>query len=147
MSRNEKASSDNLNTIGNVGANARVVQGNAISISWVEKNAHQVTNASLTEQFATLFERIARDGALDEDTKELAREKAKAVADGVEYAGSYPSRLRRALADAKLLVSSKAEWVTKNLGEILRGEAAQKTIGTITEAATKATIEATIESF
>jgi hypothetical protein len=49
-------------------------------------------------------------------------------------------RLRRALLDAKLWFGSAASWVGKALGDILKSEAAQKTIGTVTEATTKAAI-------
>jgi hypothetical protein len=48
--------------------------------------------------------------------------------------------LRQALLDAKVWFGSTASWIGHALGEILKSEAAQKTIGTVTEAATKAAI-------
>ena len=48
---------------------------------------------------------------------------------------------RRALLDAKSWFGSAASWVGNALGDILKSEAAQKTIGTVTEASTRATID------
>jgi len=48
---------------------------------------------------------------------------------------------RRALLDAKSWFGNTASWVGNALGDILKSEAAQKTISTVTEAATKAAID------
>jgi hypothetical protein len=124
--------------MGNVGPGARVAQGE--NISWVEGVAGLPGGESLTQQFAALLERIAKDASLDEDTRTLAQNKTKAVAEGLAKAQESPGMLRRALLDAKSWFGSTASWVGNALGDILKSEAAQKTIGTVTEAATKATI-------
>lgn len=123
--------------MGNVGPGARVAQGE--NISWAEGVASLPGGDSLTQQFHALLERIAKDTSLDEDTRALALDKTKAVAEGLA-AQESPGTLRRALLDAKSWFGSTAPWVGNALGDILKSEAAQKTIGTVTEAATKATI-------
>jgi hypothetical protein len=97
--------------------------------------------ASLKRQFSVLLERIAKDGLLDEDTRALAEQKTEAIAEGLGKVMDDPGPLRRALIDAKSWFVSAAKWVGKSVGDILKGEAAQKTIGTVTEAATKAAID------
>jgi hypothetical protein len=125
--------------IGNVGAGARVAQGE--NISWVEGVAGLPGGESLTQQFAALLDRIAQDRSLDEDSRALAQDKTQAVAEGLAKAGEAPGVLRRALMDAKSWFGSTASWVGAALVEILKSEAAQKTLGTVTEAATKAAID------
>jgi hypothetical protein len=129
--------------MGDVGAGARVAQGE--HISWVEGIAGLPDGKSLTQQFDALLERIAQDGSLDEDTRALAQDKTKAVADGLAKVEESPGILRRALLDAKSWFGSTASWVGNALGDILKSEAAQKTVGTITEATTKAAIEAFVK--
>jgi hypothetical protein len=124
--------------IGNVGSDARVAQGE--HISWVEAIAGLPGGESLTQQFDALLERIAQDGSLDEDTRALAQDKTKAVAEGLAKVEETPGIFRRALLDAKLWFGSTASWVGTALGDILKSEAAQKTIGTVTESTTKAAI-------
>ena len=124
--------------MGDVGAGARVAQGE--NISWVEGVARLPGGESLTRQFDTLLKRIAEDSSLDEDTRALAQDKTKAVAEGIAKVQESPSMLRRALLDAKLWCGSAASWVGGALGDILKSEAAQKTLGTVTEAATKAAV-------
>jgi hypothetical protein len=125
--------------MGNVGAGARVAQGE--NISWQEGVAALPGGESLAQQFNALLERIKQDGSLDEDTRALAQEKTKAVAEGLSKAQESPSKLRLALLDAKAFFGSTLSWVGKALGDILKSEAAQKTIGTVTEAATRAVID------
>jgi hypothetical protein len=124
--------------MGNVGAGARVAQGE--NISWVEGVSALPDGDSLKRQFSDLLERIASDKSLDDDSRTLAEQKATAVAEGLAKAKDDPGPLRQALIDAKLWFGSTAKWVGNSLGDILRTEAAQKTIGTVTEAATKAAI-------
>ena len=124
--------------IGDVGAGARVAQGE--NISWVEGITSLPDGDSLTRQFAALLDKIAADTSLDEDTRELAQDKTKAVAEGLAKVQEQPGALRRALLDAKSWFGSAASWVGGALGDILKSEAAQKTLGTVTEAATKAAI-------
>jgi hypothetical protein len=125
--------------MGDVGAGARVAQGE--HISWVEGIAGPPDGASLTQQFDALLERIAQDGSLDEDTRALAQDKTKAVAEGLAKVEESPGILRRALLDAKSWFGSTTSWVGNALGDILKSEAAQKTIGTVTEATSKAAID------
>ena len=124
--------------IGDVGAGARVAQGE--NISWVEGVASLPGGESLAQQFTALLERIAKDAVLDEDTRELAQDKIKAVAEGLAKVQEAPGILRRALLDAKSWFRSATSWVGTALGDILKTEPAQKTIGTVTEATTKAAI-------
>ena len=124
--------------MGNIGAGARVAQGE--NISWVEGMASLPDGESLTRQFDALLKRIAADGSLDEDTRALAQDKTKAVAEGIAKVRESPGTLRRALLDAKSWFGTSASWVGNALGEILKSEAAQKTLRTVTETATKAAI-------
>lgn len=133
-----KAAAERMYHMGNVGPGARVAQGE--NISWVEGVAALPGGESLAQQFNALLERINKDASLDEDTRALAEAKTTAVAEGLAKAQESPGMLRRALIDAKSWFGSTASWVGKALGDILQSEPAQKTIGTITEAATKATI-------
>ncbi|WP_321947203.1 hypothetical protein [Paraburkholderia sp. J10-1] len=129
--------------MGDVGAGARVAQGE--NISWVEGVARLPEGETLTRQFASLLERIDTDTSLDEDTRALAKDKTAAVAEGLAKAKESPSVLRRALIDARSWFGSTASWVGNALGDILKSEAAQKTIGTVSEAATKAAIESFVK--
>jgi hypothetical protein len=124
--------------IGDVGAGARIAQGE--NISWVEGIPSLPDGEALKRQFDALLARIAKDSSLDEDSRELAKAKTEAVAKGLVAAKASPDVLRRALLDAKSWFSSAASWVGRALGDILKSEAAQKTLGTVTEAATKAAI-------
>lgn len=124
--------------MGNVGAGARVAQGE--NISWFEGVASLPSGESLIRQFNSLLKRIAEDASLDEDTRALALDKTKAVAEGIAKVQELPTTLRRALLDAKSWFGATASWVGGALGEIVKSEAAQKTLGTVTEAATKAAI-------
>jgi hypothetical protein len=124
--------------IGNVGAGARIAQGE--NISWVEGVSGLPDGQALKQQFDTLLERIAKDPSLDEDTRELARAKTEAIAEGLAGAQASPGALRRALLDAKSWFGGAASWVGHELGGILKSEAAQNTLSTVTEAATRAAI-------
>jgi hypothetical protein len=124
--------------IGNVGAGARIAQGK--NISWVEGVARLPDGETLKQQFDELLERIAKDPSLDEDARELARAKTGAIAEGLIVTQASPGVLRRALLDAKSWFSGATSWVGLALGDILKSDAAQKTLGAVTEAATKAAI-------
>ena len=129
--------------MGDIGAGARVAQGE--HISWVEGVAGLPGGESLAQQFTALLERIAQDASLDEDTRALAQDKTKAVAEGLAKVEQSPGILRRALLDAKSWFGNTASWVGNTLGNILKSEAAQKTIGTVTEATTKAAIDSFVK--
>ncbi len=138
MHNEPKPTAERLYHVGNVGAGARVVQGE--NISWVEGVAGLPDGESLAQQFNALLQRIAQDPSLDEDTRELAGDKTKAVAEGLVKAQEAPGTLRRALLDARSWFDNTASWIGGALGDILKSEAAQKTIGTVTEAGAKAAI-------
>jgi hypothetical protein len=129
--------------MGDVGAGARVAQGE--NISWIEGVASLQGGESLAQQFTALVERIAQDASLDEHTRALAQNKTKAVAEGLTQVEKSPSILRLALLDAKSWFGSAASWVGTALGDILKSEAGQKTVGTVTEATTKAAIDSFLE--
>jgi hypothetical protein len=129
--------------MGDVGAGARVAQGE--NISWVEGVASLPGGESLAQQFTALLERIAQDASLDEDARALAQNKTKAVAEGLIQVEKSPSILRLALLDAKSWFGRAASWVGTALGDILKSEAAQKTISTVTEATTKAAIDSFVK--
>jgi hypothetical protein len=138
MSDEQKPAWSRSYQIGNVGASARVAQGE--NISWVEGVARLPDGESLARQFAALLNRIDEDLSLDEDTRALAQDKTKAIVEGLTMAQESPTMLRRALLDAKSWFGGRASWVGGALMDILKSEEAQKTIGTVTEAATKAAI-------
>jgi hypothetical protein len=125
--------------IGDVGAGARVAQG--VNISWVEGIGRLPEGESLKEQFGALLARIAQDTSLDEDSREIAVAKSSAIAEGLVKAHESPGVLRRALLDAKSWFGTTTKWIGSALADIIKSEAAQKTIGTVTEATTKAAID------
>jgi hypothetical protein len=125
--------------MGNVGPGARVAQGE--NISWIEGVASLPGGVSLAQQFTALLERIAQDQSLDEDTRAIAQDKTKAVAEGLAKAQESPGALRRALIDAKSWFGNTATWVGKALGDILRSEPAQKALGAVAEGVTKAAVD------
>ena len=133
-----KSSSGRSYVMGNLGAGASAIQGdNNILLHGLD---NLPDGAALSQQFNALLERIAKDDSLDEDTRTLAQDKTKAIAEGLAKASQSPGVLRRALVDAKSWFGGTASWIGGALGDILKSEAAQKTIGTVTEAATKAAI-------
>ena len=134
----ERPAAERSYQIGDVGAGARVAPGE--NISWVEGVSGLPDGEALKRQFSALLERIAEDGSLDEDTRALAEQKSKAIAEGLAKVKDDPGLLRRALIDAKSWFGSSTKWVGTALGDVLKSEAAQKTIGTVTEATTKAAI-------
>jgi hypothetical protein len=129
--------------IGDVGSGARVAQGEGIS--WIEGVTNLPDGDALKRQFDDLLKRISQDTSLDDDTRTLAQDKTKAIAEGLAKALESPGLLRRALLDGKSWFGSTASWAGNALGDILKSEAAQKTIGTVTEATTKAAIASFIE--
>ena len=95
----------------------------------------------LSAEADELFRRVRRDVAtLLFGQSGLAQDKTKAIAEGLAKVEESPGMLWRALLDAKSRFGSTASWVDNALGDILKSEAAQKTLGTVTEAATKAAI-------
>jgi len=79
MPDDTKSSAERSYQIGNVGAGARVAQGE--NIIWQEAIAALPDGESLRQQFNALLERINQDTSVDEDTRVLATDKTKAVAE------------------------------------------------------------------
>src|SRR5438128_1865603 len=132
-------SGSKIYTIGDVGAGAQVAQGEHIQQM---KNALAGVPGSdvLEQQFAALMKQIAQRPDLDAETRDMALEKTKAVAEGLANAKESPSGLSRALRDAKAFLTSSVKGAWEGLSEILKSEAAQKTISAIAEGTTKAAI-------
>ena len=120
------------------GARARVAKGG--NISWVKGVAGLPGRPARRQQFAALLERIAEVTSLDEDTRELAKEKTWAMAKDAVKAQGSPGALRCPMLDAKSWFCGAASWIGQALGDILESEAAQKTTGMVTQAGTKAAI-------
>jgi len=138
MSDGPKPVAERSYRIGDVGAGARVAQGE--NISWIEGIAGMPGGGSLAQQFTALLDRIVQDRSLDEDTRALAQDKTKTVAEGLSRAQEKPGRFRRAVLDAKSWFGGTASWVGSALGDIPKSEAAQKTLGAVTEATITALI-------
>jgi hypothetical protein len=139
MADEPKSAAGRSYKIGDVGAGARVAQGE--NISWVEGIAGLPDGEALKRQLELLLKQIGEDASLDEDTRVLAQDKTRAIAEGLAKAQEAPDKLRLALRDAKSWFGSEASWVGTSLGNILKSEAAQETIGTVTEASSKAAID------
>lgn len=128
-------------TIGDVGANARIQQGK--NLTWTEAVSTLPDN-TLKQQFEKLFEKILQDPTLNEDDRYLSIKKTEAIVKGLTNAPNSPKDLHHALIDGKNWFTNKASWVWSELSDVLRSDAAQKTIGTITESAVKGAIQAFI---
>jgi hypothetical protein len=142
MSDQTPASGGKSYHIGDVGANARVAQGE--NIQWIEAPANMPELQEVVRQFNLLVEKISADPNLDEDTKTLTVEKTKAVAQAVTRANEEPNKLKIALQDAKGWMIATASYTWDGLNTILKSEAVQKTVGTITDTAVKSAIKAII---
>ena len=128
-------------TMGDVGSGAQVAQGE--HIQQVKNALAGVPDSDVLErQFATLMKHIAQLPDVDAETRELALEKTKAVAQGLANAKESPNGLSRALRDAKAFLTSSVKGAWERLSDILKSEAAQKTISAIAEGTTKAAIAA-----
>ena len=140
---NEIPSGSKIYTIGDVGAGAQIAQG-----EYIQQVKNVLTGLPdsdvLEQQFTKLMERIAQASDLDDETRDLALEKTKAVAEGLASAKESPHRLSRALRDAKGFLTSSVKGAWEGLCEILNSEAAQKTISAIAEGTTRGAIAAII---
>ena len=125
--------------VSNIGEGARVQVGE--NLSWYETSlASTPSGATLEQQFQALAKELATHPDLDEDRRALAVKKTNAVAEGLAHAKESPGGLKEALIDAKDFFGRSATWAWAEMSRILQSEAAQKTIGTITDAATRAAI-------
>jgi hypothetical protein len=134
-------SGSKIYTVGDVDAGAMVAQGEYIN---QVKNALAGVPESdvLERQFAEFMKQIRQRPDLDDETRDLALEKTKAVAEGLANAKQSPNGLSRALRDAKAFLTSSVKGAWEGLCKILNSEAAQKTISSIAEGTTKGAITA-----
>ena len=140
---NHVPSGSKIYTVGDVGAGAQVAQGE--HIQQVKNALAGVPDSDVLEQqFAALMKQISQRADLDAETRDLALEKTKAVAEGLANSEESPNGLSRALRDAKAFLTSSVKGAWEGLSEILKSEAAQKTISAIAEGTTKAAITALI---
>ncbi len=133
------SAAESYSLTGIVEQNARVIVGK--NNRWTENHADPAGAADLERQFEALLQKIAADPALNEDTRALAQAKTEAVAEGLAQVAEKPAALRRALLDAKSWFATTATWVGGAIGAILKSEAAQKTLGTVTEAGVTAAVK------
>ena len=129
-------------TTGDIGANARVQIGK--NQTWIDAVNTLPESNTLKQQFEEILEEISQDNTLDEDEKSISKEKTEAIAKGLADVQNSPKDLHRALIDGKNWFSNKASGIWNKLSSILKSDAAQKTIGTITESAVKGSIQAFI---
>jgi hypothetical protein len=129
-------------TMGNVGSNARIQQGR--QQTWTETLNAIPNGDTLREQFEKIIEGISQDNTLDEAEKSISQEKTESIANSLANVQSSPNDLHKALVDGNNWFNSKANWVWGKLSNTLKSEAAQKTIGTITESGVKGAIQALI---
>ncbi len=142
--RKDIPSGSKIYIVGDVGAGAQVAQGEHI-IQQVKNALAGVPDSEVLErQFDALMKQIAETPDVDAETRDLALEKTKAVAEGLANAKESPNGLSRALRDAKAFLTSSVKGAWEGLSEILKSEAAQKTISAIAEGTTKGAIEALI---
>jgi len=143
MSESESPAGGKQYTIGNVGAGARIIQGDYNT--WIEDRMGALPEGGeLAERFQALVERLETAEDLDEDARALATEKTMTVVDALAQAPEEPGTLKRALVDAKTFLSNAAGWAWDELSGIVSSEAAQKTISTITDVGTRAAIQALV---
>lgn len=124
--------------INTVGAGARVAQGD--NISWLEAVSTLPDGPTLAGQFTQIIDSIGTDPDLDDDSKELARVKVNAIAQALSVVDNNPGSLRLALKDGMPFFSSAASRIGKAIGSLLSGDAAQRTLSTVTDTATRAAI-------
>src|SRR5712691_3249560 len=125
--------------MGNSSEGVVVQQGE--NLNWIEAAGAIPDSNDLVQQFKTFFERISADRRLDEDTRSISLQKTEAVVKGLARAEASPKYLHHALLDAKSWFSDNTSDIWNQLNNILRGEVAHKTIGTITESNVKGAIK------
>lgn len=135
----DSASAGKNYSMGNVGAGARIVQGDYNS--WSEGLRLQPGGAQLASELAELLDGIKADIALDPDDRELAADKAQAVVDALPKAAESPDILRKALRDAKQFFGSTARWVWDRLQAVMTSEPGRQVLGTITDIAARSAIQ------
>jgi hypothetical protein len=126
-------------SMGDVGAGARVVQGD--HNSWNEGLRLQPGGTQVALELAELLHQIQASEAIEPDDRELAVEKVAAVADALPKAAETPDVLRKALRDARQFLSSNVRWAWQRIQALLTSEAGRQVLGTITDAAARAAIQ------
>ena len=139
MLEESKSTAGKSYTMGDVGPNAKVQQGE--NLRWVEAASTIPDSNSLIQQFKKLIEQISHDPKIDDDTRDISVKKTEAVAENLANAQKSPKDLYQALLDGKSWFSHKAVWVWDELSKIMQSDTAQKTIGTITENTIKGAIQ------
>lgn len=142
MAEGEESRGGKRYEIGDVGAGARVVQGD--DNLWIEAVQASPGGGELQRLLEELLTRIVREPGLDEDNRQLAIEKTRAVAVALGQAKQSPDQLRIALRDARVFLSTTASWAWEGLRGVLTSDAAQKTIASIAEAGTQAAIQSLV---
>src|SRR4051794_39155378 len=103
--------------IGNVGAGARIQQGEYLS--WTESTFGGVPGGDeLRARFEDLASRLVASPDLDEASTELALEKTQALAEGLEAAPSDPAKLQRSVLDANGWLRGTAAWAWEEIRDI-----------------------------
>jgi hypothetical protein len=129
-------------TIGNVGDNARVMQGKFQN--WIEAVNSIPNGETLKQQFKDLLEDISNDKTLNEGEQSISIKKTEEIVKSLANAQNSPIEFEVALTEGKNWFSRKASWAWNKLVDILKSETAQKTIGTITESGVKGVIQGLI---
>lgn len=127
-------------SMGSVGAGARVIQGDGNV--WSESLGLHQAGEQVAREITEIAEHIRADAALEPDDRELAIEKTQAVAAALSEQSGSPGQLRKALRDAQSFLSSKVMWAWDRLRQVLTGEAGLQILGSITDVAAKAAIQA-----
>jgi hypothetical protein len=128
--------------IRDVDNNSNVIQGENNRIIEIANTSPEIND--LKQQFDKVLEEISKDSNFDEDEKTISKQKVEQIAENLVKAKDSPEDLHRSLIDAKSWFSNKAGGIWTKLSNILKSDAAQTTIGTITESATRGAIKAFI---
>ena len=144
MAGDEERTAGKHYVIHDVGARGKVIQGDHNTM--IESVQGIAGGTELQRQLEELLARIASAPDLDGDSRELASEQTRAVAEALGKASESPEGLRRALRDARVFLRSSVGWAWEGLVQVLESDTAQKTIGSIAEASTRAAIQGLIGS-
>jgi len=126
-------------SIKDIGPNARIQQGK--QQNWTEILNTIPNSNTLEKQFKQIISEISKDKMLNRAEKSISLMKTESIAKALANAQRSPEDLHYALIDGNNWFSNKANWVWKKLIAILESEAAQKTIGTITESGIRGAIK------
>jgi hypothetical protein len=144
MTESQQPAGSKQYTIGDVGAGARVIQGDYNT--WIEGQLGALPGGQeLARRFEALIGRLESTEEFDDDdTRTLAVDKTAKVVEGLAQASESPGKLRLALTDAKGFLIGAADWAWAEIKAIVSSEAAQKTLSTIADVGAKAAIAALV---